>query len=80
MAVFTFSVPEWKYPFWVNLIQKLKIDSKIWNFGTYNQCQKLWEKLQFGQFCVSTPFPLSTMLRNNEKNLFQPIWSVLSIV
>ena len=37
----------------------------------YNQLQKLWEKLLFGQFRVSTPFPLLTMLRNNEQNLRQ---------
>ena len=24
---------------------------------SYNQGQKLWEKLLFGQFCVFTPFP-----------------------
>ena len=37
------------------------------NFADFseNQWQKLWEKLLFGQFCVSVPFPFWTMLRNN---------------
>ena len=37
----------------------------------YNYWQKLWEKLLFVQFLVSAPFPLLTMLRNNEQNLRQ---------
>ena len=28
---------------------------------SYNKWQKLWEKLLFGQFCVSLPFPLLTI-------------------
>ena len=31
MVVFTFSVSEWKYPFWANLVQKIKIISWSWN-------------------------------------------------
>ena len=46
----------------------------------YNQWQKLWEKVLFGQFCVSLPFPLLTMLRNNEQNLRQAMLSVRNIV
>ena len=37
-------------------------------------------KLLFGQFCVSTPFPLLTMLRNNEQNLRQVMLWVRNIV
>ena len=37
--------------------------------NSYNQWQKIWEKLLFRQFCISTPFPLLTVLRNNEQNL-----------
>ena len=36
--------------------------------------------LLFGQFCVSTPFPLSTMLRNNEQKLRQAMLRVRNIV
>ena len=32
----------------------------------YGQWQILWEKLLFGQFLVSSPFPLLAMLKNNE--------------
>ena len=45
----------------------------------YNQWQKLWEKLLFGQFCVSLPFPLLTMLRNNERSLRQAMLWVRNI-
>ena len=31
MVVFTFSFLEWKYTFWVNLVQKLKIVNLGWN-------------------------------------------------
>ena len=31
MVVFTFSVLDWKYPFWANLVQKIKIVSLSWN-------------------------------------------------
>ena len=33
-----------------------------------NQWRSEWERLVFGQFCFSIPFPLLTMLRNNEQN------------
>ena len=46
----------------------------------YNQWQKLWEKLLFGQFCVSLHFPLLSMLSNNEQNLRQTMLSVRNIV
>ena len=45
-----------------------------------NQWQKLWEKLLFGQFCVSSPFPFLPMLRNIEQKLRQAMLSVLNIV
>ena len=42
---------------------------------------KNYEKtLLFGQFCVSTAFPLSTMLRNNEQKLRQAMLRVCNIV
>ena len=31
MVVFTFSVLDWKHPFWANLVQKIKIVSLSWN-------------------------------------------------
>ena len=31
MILFTFFVFEWKYPFWANLVQKVKIISWSWN-------------------------------------------------
>ena len=46
----------------------------------YNKWQKLWEKLLFGQFCVSTHFPLLTMLKNNEQKLRQAMLWVRNIV
>ena len=49
-------------------------------FAIYNQWQKLWEKLLLGQFRVSPPFPLLTMLRNNEQNLRQAMLWVCNIV
>ena len=30
-VMFTFSVSEWKYPVWANLVQKIKIISLSWN-------------------------------------------------
>ena len=50
------------------------------NFPNYNQWQKLWKKRLFGQLLVSTPFPLLTMLRNNEQNLRQAMLWILNIV
>ena len=34
MAMFTFSVLDWKYPFWVNLVQKHQNCQFKLNFGT----------------------------------------------
>ena len=31
MTLFTFSILEWKHPFWANLVQKIKIVSLSWN-------------------------------------------------
>ena len=33
MVMFTFSVSKWKYPFWANLVQKIKIVSLCWNLA-----------------------------------------------
>ena len=41
---------------------------------------KIMEKLLFGQFCVSLPVPLLTMLRNNELNMHQAMLWVRNIV
>ena len=49
-------------------------------FDTYNQSQKLWGKPLFGQFCVSLPFPLLTMLRKNERSLRQELLWVRNVV
>ena len=40
----------------------------VFMFLFYNQWQKLWEKLLFGKFCVSTPFSHLTMLRTMSKS------------
>ena len=47
---------------------------------SYNQWQKLWEKLLFGQFRVPILFPLLTMLRNNKENLRQAMLWIRNIV
>lgn len=55
------------------------LEPKIWDLvpqelkskAIYKQWQKLWEKLLFGQFSVSPPFPSFTMLRNKDQNLRQ---------
>ena len=47
---------------------------------SYSQWQNSWERLLFGQFCVSTPFPLLTMLKNNEQKLRQALLWVRNIV
>ena len=48
-----------------------KILHLILKFFSDNQWQRLWEKLLFEQFCVSTSLTLLTMLRNNEQKLRQ---------
>ena len=48
-----------------------KILHLILKFFSANQWQRLWEKLLFEQFCVSTSLTLLTMLRNNEQKLRQ---------
>ena len=35
MVVFTFSVLDWKYPSWANLVQKIKIISLTWNLVSW---------------------------------------------
>ena len=53
MAIFTFSVLDWKYPFWENLVQKIKIISLSWNL----EPKLIWIcRLQFGiHFCCFKP-------------------------
>lgn len=62
---------------------------KIWSVKTtiyslkynYNQLQKLWQKLLFGQCFASPPlFPLLAMLRLSEQNLCQAMLWVCKIV
>ena len=48
-----------------------KILHLILRFFSDNQWQRLWEKLLFEQFCVSTSLTLLTMWRNNERKLRQ---------
>ena len=62
-----------------------KLSKKLLSFDkniyfTYIQWQKLWEKLLFEQFRVSTHFPLLTMLRNNKQKLRQAMLWVRDIV
>ena len=65
---------------------KLIDGEKLWSSGscqklvTYSQGQKIWEKLLFGQFCISLPFSLLTMLRNNERILRRAMLWVHNIV
>ena len=47
---------------------------------SYNQWQKLGEKLLLGQFHVSSPVPLLTMLGNKGQNLRQAMLWVRNIV
>ena len=52
MAMFTFSVSDWNYPFWKNLVKKIKIV----NFGTYNHFHnilRLFDALQNVPFATS---------------------------
>ena len=70
----------------VILSYKLIDGEKLWGsescqkLVTYNKGQKIWEKLLFGQFCVSLPFSLLTMLRNNERILRRAMLWVRNIV
>ena len=44
MVVFIFSDLDWKYPFWANLVQKIKIVSSSWNLvpGLTQMCRIQW--------------------------------------
>ena len=65
----------------MNLKKLLKYgENRNYDEVFYNQLQKLWEKLLFGRFRVSTPFPLLKALRNNEQNLRQAMLWVCNIV
>ena len=50
--------------------------------NTYKQqsVAKTMGKTAIGQFCVSTPFPLLTMLKSNEKKLHQAVLWTRNIV
>ena len=56
MVVFTFSVFDQKYPFWINFVQKVKLVSLRWNFeyAEFNECDYFfcfWSTLLFlGKF------------------------------
>ena len=52
---------------------------KFCRFFTQSVSQTMG-KLLFEQFFVAFPFPLLTMLRNNEQNLLQAMLSVHNIV
>ena len=49
----------------------VKYYSYVFQMISEGQWQKLWQKLLFEEFCVSTPFPVFTMLRKNGQNLRQ---------
>ena len=63
MMLFTFFVFEWKYPFWANLVQKVKIISWSWNLVA----RLIW--ICRIQWCCS----LFLFLSGN--TLFGQIWS-----
>ena len=52
----------------------------IFQIFSDNRWQRLWKKLLFGQFCVSTSCPLLTILGNTEQKLRQTISWVCNIV
>ena len=47
MAMFIFLVFEWKYPFWANLVQKVKIISWSWNLVARHNSMMLFSFLVF---------------------------------
>ena len=58
MIMFTFFVLEWKYPFWANLVQKIKIASLSWNLAPtlIRICRIQWWCLFFLCFIGNTLF------------------------
>ena len=72
MVIFTFSICDWKYPFWVNFVEKIKIVSLGWilvprliiyvefNFDTYFFCFFLGK---FGPKQQNCPFKLNLVPR-----------------
>ena len=83
MMLFTFFVFEWKYSFWANLVQKIKIISWSWNlvpgliriFRIQWYCSRflfLWEILFFGEFGPKSQtymFKLKFGTYNNSQNI-----------
>ena len=65
--LFSFFVFEWKYPFWANLVQKIKIISLSWNLvpTVIRICRIQWRCSLFSFSAGNT--------------LFGQIWSKLSI-
>ena len=55
---------------------------RIQNFtdSSDNHWQQLWVKVRTRRFCVSLPFPLLTVLKNNQENLPQGMLWVRNIV
>ena len=58
MVMFILSVFDWKYPFWANLVQKIKIISWSWNLVTrlIRICRIHWCCSFFFSFWVEIPF------------------------
>ena len=58
MVVFTFSVTDWKYHFWENFVQKIKVVSLKLKFGakTNSILQILMFMLTFFRFLLEIPF------------------------
>ena len=52
MVMFTFSVLDWKYPFWANLVKKTQNCLLKLKFGTYNQKQNIPKVQKSKQNCI----------------------------
>ena len=67
-------------PSMLSITSNCKMLRLIFQVFCDNQGQKLWEKLQFRQLSVSTPFLLLTMLKSHEQKLRQAMLWVCNIV
>ena len=63
MVMFTYSIFDRKYPFWVNLVQKIKIVSLSWNLA--RRLIRVW----------TTQWWHSLFMFLTENTLFRQIWS-----
>ena len=56
MVVFIFSVFDWKYPSWGNLVQKIKIVNLSWNVADQFKYAKFNGGIHFLYFKPEIPF------------------------